>query len=144
MAIFGPKPCVIPFGRMSVFRLFDLVVFIAQKGVFSLQNIMKPFSWPILPIKKTSNNGHFCTKFMGQFLDLLNLLFLQPTKAFFRSRITSKTFSWPILPKKKSWKNGQFLDQNHGLIRLEKCQFLDFLDLLFLQARMEFFRSRIS
>ena len=29
MAIFGPKPRVNPFGKMSIFRLFELVVFIA-------------------------------------------------------------------------------------------------------------------
>ena len=33
MAIFEPKPLVNPFGTMSVFRLFELCVFIAQKGV---------------------------------------------------------------------------------------------------------------
>ena len=41
MAIFGPKPSVNPFGKMSICRLFELVVFIAWKGVFSLQNIVK-------------------------------------------------------------------------------------------------------
>ena len=29
MAIFGPKPWVNPFGKMSFFRLFELLVFIA-------------------------------------------------------------------------------------------------------------------
>ena len=29
MAIFGPKPWVNPFGKMSIFRLFELLVFIA-------------------------------------------------------------------------------------------------------------------
>ena len=29
MPIFGPKPWVNPFGKMSVFRLFELLVFIA-------------------------------------------------------------------------------------------------------------------
>ena len=41
MAIFGPKPWVNPFGKISIFRLFELLVFIAQKGVFSFQNIIK-------------------------------------------------------------------------------------------------------
>ena len=36
MAIFGPKPWVNPFGKMSIFRSFDLRVFIAWKGVFLL------------------------------------------------------------------------------------------------------------
>ena len=29
MAIFGPKPWVNPFGKMSIFRLFELLLFIA-------------------------------------------------------------------------------------------------------------------
>ena len=29
MAIFGPKPWVNPFGKMSIFRLYELLVFIA-------------------------------------------------------------------------------------------------------------------
>ena len=41
IAIFGPKPCVNPLGKMSIFRLLGLLVFIAQKGVFSFQNIIK-------------------------------------------------------------------------------------------------------
>ena len=29
MAIFGPKPWVNPFGKMSIFQLFEVLVFIA-------------------------------------------------------------------------------------------------------------------
>ena len=36
MVIFGPKPWLNPFRKMSIFRPFELVVFIAQKGVCSL------------------------------------------------------------------------------------------------------------
>ena len=36
-----------------------------------------------------------------QFFDFLNLLFLQPRKAFYRSRISQTTFSWPIVFKEK-------------------------------------------
>ena len=41
MAIFGPKPWVNPFGKISIFRLFELPVFIALKDVLSFQNIVK-------------------------------------------------------------------------------------------------------
>ena len=41
MAIIGPKPWVNTFAKMTIFPLFELLVFIAQKGVFSLQNIIK-------------------------------------------------------------------------------------------------------
>ena len=35
MAIFGPKPWVNPFEKMSIFRDFELLVFMTKKGVFS-------------------------------------------------------------------------------------------------------------
>ena len=41
MAIFGPKAWVNPFGKMSIFRLFELCLFLAQKDVFWFQNIVK-------------------------------------------------------------------------------------------------------
>ena len=40
MAIFGPKPWVNPFGKMSYFRLFQYLVFKVQTGVFLFQNIV--------------------------------------------------------------------------------------------------------
>ena len=35
MALFGPKLWVNRFGKMSIFRVFELLVFIGYKGVFS-------------------------------------------------------------------------------------------------------------
>ena len=89
--MFGPKPWVNPFEKMSIFRLFQLFVFIGQKGVFSCKNIVKKY-FP----------GLYCLK-------------------------------------KKKLKKWPFLDQNHGLTPLEKCQFFDFLNFLFLQPRKAFF-----
>ena len=38
MAIFGPKPWVNPFGKMSIFRLFELLVFISlERSFFALE-----------------------------------------------------------------------------------------------------------
>ena len=34
MAIFGQKPWVNPFGKMSIFRLFELLVFFAKMSIF--------------------------------------------------------------------------------------------------------------
>ena len=39
MAIFGPKPWVNPFKKKAIFRLFELLVLIGEKGVFSFLNI---------------------------------------------------------------------------------------------------------
>ena len=41
MTIFKPKPWVNPFGKMSIFRLLELLVFIAQKGVFLILKYRK-------------------------------------------------------------------------------------------------------
>ena len=35
LAILGPEPWVNPFGKMSIFRILELLVFIAYKGAFS-------------------------------------------------------------------------------------------------------------
>ena len=108
IAIFGPKPWVNPFGKMPIFRLLELLFFIAQKGVFSLQNIVKDIFLPYIAKKKKLEKWPFLDQSHGlpllekcQFLDFLNFLFLQPRKAFFRSRISKKTFFWPVLPQKK-------------------------------------------
>ena len=53
MAIFAPKQWANPFGKMSIFRLFQLFLFIAQKGVFLVLEYRKRhISWPTLPKKK--------------------------------------------------------------------------------------------
>ena len=52
IAIFGPKPWVNPFGKMSIFRLFELLVFIAQKGVFLFYNIVKDIFLAYTALKK--------------------------------------------------------------------------------------------
>ena len=52
MTIFGPEPRVNPFRKMSIFRLFELLVFIAQKGVYSYQNIVKDIFLAYIAKKK--------------------------------------------------------------------------------------------
>ena len=151
MAIFTPKPWVNPFGKKSIFPLFELLVFIAQKGVFSFQNILKDIFLAYIATKKKFQKWPFLDENDGltpseksQFFDFLNFLFLSPRKAFFfRSRMSQTTFSWSILRQKKKLEKWPFLDQNHGLTLLEKCQFFDFFNFLFLQPRKVFFRSRI-
>ena len=93
---------------MSIFRLFKLLVFIAQKALFGSRISLKTFSRPILPRKKGLEKwpflgqNHLLTPLKKcQFFDFFNFLFLELRKAFFGSRISLKTFSWPILPRKK-------------------------------------------
>ena len=51
MAIFGQKPIVNPFGIISIFRLFEPLVSITQKGVFF-----------VVDCRKTHFPGLFCLK----------------------------------------------------------------------------------
>ena len=129
MAIFGPKPCVNPFAKMTIFRLFELfklLVFIAQKGIFSFQNIIEYIFLVYIASKKKFQQWPFLNQNHGltplekcQFFDFLNFLFLQPKKAFFPSRISQNTFPCSILRQKKKvekwaifglkpWKNVNF------------------------------------
>ena len=108
MAIFGPNPWVNPFGKMSILRLFKLLLFIAQKGVFSLQNIVKDIFLPcITKKKKVGKMAIFGPKpWVNPFGKLsiirpFKLLVFIAQKGVFGSRISLRIFFWPILPKKK-------------------------------------------
>ena len=79
----------------------------------------------------------------SQFLQLFNMSLLYPRKTCFRSRISSKAFSWPILPKKQLSKMAIF-EPKPFLTFLEKSQFFDFFNFLFLNPTKALFRSRIS
>ena len=73
MAIFAPKPWVNPFGKMSILRLFELLVW----RFFVLEYRKQHFP----------GHNHGLTPLEEcQFFDFLNFWFLQPKKAFFRSR----------------------------------------------------------
>ena len=146
MAIFGPKPLVKPSGKISIIRLVELLVFIAQKGVFSFQNIVKHISLAYI-LKKTMekwpflDQNHWLTALeKSQFFRLVELFFIAWKRVFWLQNIVTYIYLY-FLKKLEKW---PFLDQNHGLTPQEKCQFFDFLDFLFLQPRQAFFRSRIS
>ena len=81
MAIFGPKQWVNSLGKISISPLFQLLVFIAQKVVFSFQNIAKHIfpgyiakkkweMWPFL------DQNHGLTSLeKSQFFEFLHFLF---------------------------------------------------------------------
>ena len=104
MANYATKPWTKPFGKMSIFRLLELLVFIAQKVVFWFSNIIQHIFLSYTALKKKKkwlilqqNHGLNPLK-KCQFFNFLNFLFLQPRKLFFGSRILYNTFSFPILP----------------------------------------------
>ena len=83
MAIFGPKPWVNPFGKMSIFRLFELLVLMASKGVFLFYNILKNILLAYIAFKKKLERWPFLDQNHGltplekcQSFDSLNFLFL--------------------------------------------------------------------
>ena len=83
MVIFGPKQCVNPFGKMSIFGVFDLLVLIAQKGVFFVIEYRKRHFFGLYCLKKKLEKWAFWDQNHGltplekcQVFDFLNFLFL--------------------------------------------------------------------
>ena len=137
MAIFGTKPWVNPFGKMSIFRILEPLVFIAYKGAFSFQIILKVIFLTYSAEKKMLEKWPYLDQNHGltpleklQFFDILNFLFLQPRKAFFRlfelqvfiaqkgefslqniEKVICLTYS---AKKKKCWKNGHIWTKTMG------------------------------
>ena len=151
MAIFRQKPWVNPFGKMSIFRLFELLVFKAQKGVFLFQTIVKDIFISYIAYKKSFKKWPFLDQNHGltplkkcRCMDFLKFLFLQPRKVFFLFQNIVTDIFLAYIASKEKVKKWPFLDQNHTLTPLEKCQFFDVLSFLFLQPRKAFFCSRIS
>ena len=142
MAIFGPKLWVNPFRKMTIFGRFELLVFIAQKGVFSVLEYHKRH-FPILYClkKKVGKMAIFEPKprvnpfeKMSIFRLFELLVFIAQKGVFSVLEYHKRHFPGLHCLKKKSEK-WSFLDQNHDLIALEKCQIFDCLNFLFLQPR---------
>ena len=93
--------------------------------------------WTILD----QNNGPTLLQ-KSQFFEFSNFLFLQPKRRFFLLKYRRTHFRglYCLKYKREKW---PILDQNHGLNLLQKSQFFDFLNFLFLYPRKAFFRSTI-
>ena len=95
MTFFLPKPWVNSFGKMSIFPLLELLLFIAEKGVFSFQNMVKDAFLAYIALKEKVEKCPYLDQNHGliplkkcQFFDFLNFLNLYSGKAFFGSRIS--------------------------------------------------------
>ena len=150
MAIFVPKPWFNPFRKMSILRLFELLVFIAQKDDFLFQNIVKDIFLALLRKKKVGKMAIFGPKPWANpfgkmsIFRLFELLVFKAQKGVFSFQNILKDIFLAYIAEKEKLKIWPFLYQNHELTPLEKCQLFTFLNLLFLQARKTFFCSRIS
>ena len=95
MAIFGPKAWVIPFQKMSIFRLFELLFFFnLERRLLVLEYLKRHFPDQNCLKKKVGKMAFLDQKHGDtplekcKFYDFLNLLFLKPRKVLFRSRIS--------------------------------------------------------
>ena len=130
---------------------FLLFLFLVPRNAFFRSRIWwNTFSWPILSTKNKLEKWPIFEQNHGltplkkcQFFDFFNFLFLLPRNGFFRSRIPWNTFYLPLLSK-KNLEKWPIFGQNRWLTPLEKCQFFDFFNLLFLLPRNAFFRCRMS
>ena len=146
MGLFGPKPWVNPFRKNSIFQLFQLLVFIAQKGIFRSRISYKTFSWSLLPKKKKPKKmaiygpKPWVNPFRKMSIfRLFEVLVSIAQKGIFLVLEYRKTHFPGLYCLKKKLEKWPFFDENHGLTPLEKCQFFDFLNFLSLQPRNVFF-----
>ena len=135
MAIFELKAWVHPFGKMSIFRLFELFFYSLERRFFVRE--YRKTHFPGLHCKKIKvgkmaifgpkpwvwKNVNFST-FWTFYLYSLK-------RRFFVLEYRKRHFPGLHCLKKKVG-NMTILDQNHGLTPLEKCQFFDFLNFLIL------------
>ena len=151
MVVFGPKPWVNPLEKMSIFRLFKLLVFIAQKGIFSFQKIVKDIFLAIIALKKKFEKWPFLDQNHGltllekcQFFDLLNFFFFIAQKDVFSfQNIVKDIFLAFIASKKKLEKWPIFEPKPQVNPFWKNVNFSIFLIFLFLQLTKAFFCSRI-
>ena len=149
MAIFGPKPWVNPFGKMSIFRLFELLVFIAQKGVFSFQNIVKDIFLAYIAEKEKLKNGHFRPKpWVNPFATmsifrLFELLVFIAWKGVFSFWNIVKDIFPAYIGKKKVGKIGIF-EAKPWINPFLKMLIFRLFELVVFIAQKAIFRSRIS
>ena len=151
MAIFGSKPWVNPFGNMSIFRILELFVSIAQKDAFLFYFIVKVIFLTNIALKKSLEKWRYLDQNHGlapfgetSILQRFELLVFIAKKGVFLFQNIVKVIFLTNIAQQKRLEKWPYLDQNHGLTPLEKLQFFDILNLLFLQPRKAFFRSRIS
>ena len=150
MAIFGPKPWVNPFGKMSIFRLFELLVFIAQKGFFSFWNILNDISLPNNAQKENLENWPLLDQKHG----LTPLEKMSIFRLFQLLVFIAQNGVFVVLEYHKRHFPGQYCVKTNGKMAIfgpkpwvrpcGKMAIFDFLNFLFFQPKKSFFRSGIS
>ena len=146
MAILGPKPWVNLFGKMSIFRRLELLVFIAQKGVFSIQTIEKVIFLTYSAEKK--NVGKMAIFGRKPWVNpfgktsifrILELFVFIAYKGAFSFQIIVKVIFLTNIALKKRLEKWPYLDQNHGLTPLKKTSIFQHSELLVFIAKKGIF-----
>ena len=150
--MFGSKPWVNPLGKMSNFRLFGLLVFIAQKGVFFvLEYHQRHFPGLYCLNKKVGKMGICGPKpwvnslgKMSIFRLLWTSCFYSLQRRFFVLGYHKRHFPGLYCLKKKVGKMAIFGPKPWVNPLRKNVNFATFRTSQFLQARKAFFRSRLS
>ena len=138
MAIFGPKPWVNPFGKMSFFPLLELLFFYSLERRFFVLKCHKTHfpglyflreevvKWPFL------DQNYALTPLPNvNFSTFLTSCFYSLERRFFALRYRKRHFSGLCVLKKKIGKMAIF-GPKPWVNPIAKCEFFDFLDLMFL------------
>ena len=132
MAIFRPNPWVNPFRKISIFRHFKLLVFIAQKGIFAVEYRKTHFpglyclkknleKWPFLDQNRGLTPLEKC-----QFSDFSNFLFSIAKKGIFSFQNILKDIFLVYIAKKKNIGKMAIFGSKQWANPLRKNQFLTF------------------
>ena len=146
--IFEQHHGLTPLEQCQFFNFFNFLFFVPRNAFFRSRISKNTFSWPILSekkkIRKMTNfwakpwvwkNGNFSTFSTYCFYCLEGHFFVLEYH---------KTHFPGLYCLKKNMEKLPIFEQNHLLTALEKCQFFDFFNFLFLLSRNAFFRFRIS
>ena len=137
--------------KCQFFNFLNFLFLQLKKAFFRSRISATTFSRPILPKKINLEKWLFLDQTHGlthsgkcKFFNFELLVFIAQKSVFSLQNIVKDIFQAYIAQRKKSQKKYPFLDQIHGSTPLEKCEFFDFLNLLFLEPKKAFFRSTIS
>ena len=152
--IFDQNHGLTPLKKSQFFDFFNLLFIQSREAFLPFRTTLNIFFQPIYPKLKiwksyqfqTNTGAKPWTKPIGKipifrlFQILVSILYKGVSSLFI---IVKHTFL-AYFPLNKNLEKLAIFDQNHGLTPLEKPQFFDFFNFLFLQSRKAFLSSRIS
>ena len=124
-----------PLEKCQFFDFLNFLFLQPRMSFFRSRILWKTFSWPVFPKKKVGEMAIFAQNHgfekMSIFLTFWTSSFYSLERYFFALQYRKRHFP-PVYWTQKNLEKWPFFDQNHGLTLLEKCQFFDFFNFLFL------------